>query len=139
MSTANDTPDINQQLTDLLRHCSRFMYYHSRPGMQQAMVLRMLLDGPMTQKQIQDKLGTKPGSVSELISKLEAKHLLMRQRSETDRRRVLLTLTCKGKDTARNHREYATAELYEVLTQPEREALAQLLAKLLSSWTQKRG
>lgn len=126
-----------EQLTALLRHCGKFLYYHSRPGMQQGLVLQMLRSGPMTQKQIQDQLGTRPGSVSELISKLEAKNLLRRQRSEPDRRKVLLALTEKGRELSQHHTEYPVTGLYTALAQPERETLIQLLSKLLSDWKER--
>lgn len=128
----------DEQLTQLLRHCGRIMYYHSSPGMQQGLVLQMLRNGPLTQKQVQERLGTRPGSVSELISKLESKNLLKRQRSETDRRRVLLMLTAKGEDISQRHTAYPATGLYEALTQPERETLAQLLNKLRLDWLERR-
>lgn len=128
----------DEQLTALLRHCGKFMYYHSRPGMQQGIVLQMLRNGPMTQRQLQDQLGTQPGSVSELISKLEKKHLLQRERSETDRRKVLLTLTEKGREMSQRHTGYPATGLYDALTESERETLAQLLSKLLLDWKERR-
>ena len=138
MDEERSAPGSEEQLTVLLRRCGKFMYYHSRPGMQQSMVLHMLRDGPMTQKQIQEQLGTQPGSVSELISKLETKHLLERRRSETDRRKVLLTLTAKGEAMTERHTGYPAVGLYDALTETERETLAQLLTKLLSDWTERR-
>lgn len=127
-----------EQLTALLRLCGKFMYFHSRPGMQQGMVLQMLREGPLTQKQIQEQLGTQPGSVSELISKLEKKNLLQRQRSETDRRTVLLTLTERGADMARRHTGYPASGLYTALTEAEQETLIRLLNKLQSDWAERR-
>lgn len=138
MEERNPAPVSDEQLTVLLRHCGKFMYYHSSPGMQQGMVLQMLRNGPMTQKQVQEQLGTRPGSVSELISKLESKNLLQRRRSETDRRKVLLTLTVKGEAISQRHTGYPAEGLYEALTQSERETLAQLLSKLLADWTERR-
>lgn len=138
MEGRKPVPGSEEYLTMLLRHCGKFMYYHSRPGMQQGMVLRMLRDGPKTQKEIQDRLGTQPGSVSELISKLETKRLLERQRSETDRRQVLLTLTAKGAELAQCAEEYPATGLYSALTQPEQETLERLLTKLLTDWKERR-
>lgn len=138
MDERNCAPGSDERLTELLRHCGRFMYYHSSPGMQQGMVLQMLRGGPMTQRQVQERLGTRPGSVSELISKLEAKGLLKRQRSEIDRRRVLLALTEKGADLAQRHTAYPATELYTALTQAERETLERLLDTLLSDWRERR-
>lgn len=138
MDERNCASGSDERLTDLLRHCGRFLYYHSNPGMQQGMVLQMLRNGPMTQKQVQERLGTKPGSVSELISKLENKGLLERERSETDRRKVLLALTEKGGRIAQMHTAYPVTGLYTALTQAERETLEQLLNKLLSDWKERR-
>lgn len=127
-----------EQLTALLRHCGKFMYYHTRPGMQQGMVLQLLRGGPMTQRQIQERLGTRPGSVSELISKLESKCLLQRQRSEADRRQVLLTLTAKGREMSQRHTAYPATGLYTALTEEERETLERLLSRLLEDWKERR-
>lgn len=138
MEERNPAPGSEEQLTVLLRHCGKFMYYHSNPGMQQSQVLQMLRNGPMTQKQVQERLGTRPGSVSELISKLESKNLLQRQRSETDRRTVLLALTEKGESFSQRHTAYPAAGLYTALTQSERETLERLLNKLLSDWRERR-
>lgn len=138
MREQTPTQGREEELTALLRHCGKFMYYHSRPGMQQSMVLQLLRGGAMTQRQIQERLGTRPGSVSELISKLEDKHLLERQRSQTDRRQVLLTLTEKGRAIAQRHIEYPAAGLYKALSPQEQETLALLLTKLVEDWTQER-
>lgn len=138
MDELRTTQGREEQLTSLLRLCGKFLYYHSRPGMQQGMVLKMLRDGPMTQKQIQDQLGTRPASVSELISKLEKKKLLSRQQSEMDRRKVLLTLTAKGRELSEHHTEYPATGLYAALTESEQDMLAQLLNKLQADWKERR-
>ena len=132
------TTEQEERLTMLLRRCGKFMYYHSKPGMQQGMVLQLLRDGPLTQRQIQERLGTQPGSVSELISKLESKHLLDRQRNEADRRQVLLTLTDKGREVSQRHTAYPTRGLYSALSAQEQDTLATLLEQLLDAWTEKR-
>ena len=128
----------DEYLTTLLRRCGKFMYFHSNAGMGQGAVLRMLRDGPLTQKEIQERLGTSPGTVSELITKLEGKHSLTRQRSEEDRRKVLLTLTEKGRSIADRHAEYTTKGLYQALTDEERDTLIRLLETLAEDWAKRR-
>lgn len=132
-------PERNdEQLTTLLRRCGKFMYYHSQAGMGQGAVLQLLRNGPLTQKEIQERLDSSPGNISELITKLEDKNCLTRQRSEADRRKVLLTLTEKGQSIAERHSEYTMEGLYQALTDEERDALARLLETLLADWTERR-
>lgn len=123
-----------QQLMCLLRRCGHFLYHQANHD-QQSTVLTMLEDqGPVTQKDIRQQLGVKPGSASELISKLEAKECLVRSRDEADRRKVVLTLTEKGRRIARFHRARPAQTLLSGLTEQEQKTLTQLLCKLLESW-----
>ena len=132
-------PEQNdERLTALLRRCGKFMYHHRQAGMGQGEALRLLRNGPLTQKEIQERLGTSPGTVSELITKLEGKQYLTRQRSETDRRKVLLTLTEKGRSIAERHAEYTTEGLFQVLTDAERDTLARMLETLVTDWAERR-
>ena len=128
----------DERLTALLRRCGKFLYFHSKPGIGQGEVLRLLRDGPLTQKEIQERLGSSPGTVSELITKLEGKNCLTRRRSETDRRKALLTLTEKGRSFAERHAEYITEGLFQVLTDAERDTLEQLLETLVTDWAERR-
>lgn len=47
--------------------------------------------GPMTHRDLTERIGLKPASVSNIIDRLEEKGWVHRQRSEEDGRRVLLT------------------------------------------------
>lgn len=89
----------------------------------------------MTQKELQEALGVQPGSASEIISKLEDRGLVSRERDEEDRRRVVLRITEAGREQA----EAASCEekgqdLYEALSVEEQDTLKALLKKLLESW-----
>jgi DNA-binding MarR family transcriptional regulator len=123
----------DEQLRRLLRRCGHVLYHQSHHS-QQDVVLALLRQGPMTQKQIQEQLSIKAGSVSELISKLEARQLLVRARDEADRRRVVLTLTEKGQLASLIHKERATQDLFTAFSSEEKEQLSALLEKLLESW-----
>ena len=88
----------------------------------------------MSQKELQEHLSIKPGSASELISKLEDKGRLLRSRDASDRRRVILTLTEKGRDFVGMFRERPVDTLFADLSESERESLAAILEKLLDRW-----
>jgi len=124
----------DEYLRKLLRRCG-FYLYHQCNHSQQDEVMIMLADcGPMSQKELQERLSVKPGSASELISKLESKEMLLRSRDPADRRRVILTLTEKGKHFVGLFRKQPVETLFTVLEEDERSNLAGSLEKLLDAW-----
>ncbi len=127
-----ETPE--EHLTHLLRRCSRILYHHSEPGIQQLAVLRLLTAGDASPRQVQETLGIRPGSASELITKLENKGLLTRQRRDEDRRSVELRLTERGAEVVRRHVDCSAAAMLDVLTADEQQELTALLEKLLRTW-----
>jgi DNA-binding MarR family transcriptional regulator len=86
----------------------------------------------MTQRELQDLLQIQPGSLSEVLTKLETKGMIVRSRDEEDRRRSILTLTETGRKAAEQKEERAS--LFAALSLQEQEELQQLLGKLLDSW-----
>lgn len=88
----------------------------------------------MNQKQIQQQLAIKPGSASELISKLESKGMVARTKDARDRRHVVLTLTEKGQFSAALFAERPSDNLFASLSPEELDELTALLEKLYSSW-----
>ncbi len=123
-----------ERLTHLLRRCNRVLYYHSEPGQQQHAVLRLLSAGDASPRQVQEALGIRPGSASELITKLENKGLLTRRRRDTDRRSVALSLTERGAEVLAHHVDCPAPALLDVLTPEEQEQLTALLEKLQRAW-----
>lgn len=124
-----------ERLAHLLHACNRVLYYHSGPGQQQNAVLRLLAGGDATPRQVQEALGVRPGSASELITKLENKGLLTRRRRDADRRSVALSLTERGAETLARHIIDRPAQtLLDALPPEEQEQLAALLEKLLRAW-----
>lgn len=118
----------------MLRRCGHVMF-HQTHHCQQDTVLQLLAQrGTMNQKQIQEQLAIKPGSASELISKLEDKGMLLREKDPRDHRHVLLTLTEKGQYAARIFAERPDDDLFAVLNEDEKKLLLNLLEKLHSSW-----
>jgi len=62
--------------------------------------LDWLVDGPKTAGALATATGLRPAATTALIDRLEAKGLVERVRSETDRRVVHLRLTASGRDAA---------------------------------------
>ncbi len=129
----------DERLTRLLRRCGHYLYHQSCYGQSQDAVLRLLREnGPMSNKELQRQLSIRPGSVSELISKLERKGLLCRERDREDKRMVTLSLTEAGRQTGDFVPLTAPDKLYEALSDEERTALEEILEKLLESWQSQR-
>ena len=88
----------------------------------------------MSQKEMQDKLDIQSGSISELISKLEKKELVIRQPDSADRRRMIMFLTEKGREDVEAYsRQYENSVLsfFQVLDESEKKELERILEKLL--------
>jgi DNA-binding MarR family transcriptional regulator len=89
----------------------------------------------MTQKELQDILRIQPGSLSEIVAKLEEKGLVRRQKDEEDRRRSVIELTETGREEALlQERQDDGSPTFGALNEQEQEAMKAMLRKLLESW-----
>ncbi|MGC5165503.1 MarR family winged helix-turn-helix transcriptional regulator [Luteimicrobium sp. DT211] len=102
----------------------------------EAGVLRLLSREPgLSQRELANRLGTQPSRVVALVDGLEGRGLVVRRRSETDRRNYELHPTDDAR--ALGPRLRALAEAHEEavlapLTSREREELARLVGKLIA-------
>lgn len=105
-------------------------------GNSQGRILAILKERePMTQKELQDIIGIRPGSISEILAKLEDKGMILRQKDEEDKRRSILSLTGIGEGAAlKMQEEDVRKEIFAALSEKERETLKLLLKKLRDSW-----
>lgn len=130
--------DENKQLIMHLRdisHTMRFLY--EGKGSQKQILI--LLNGAdhITQRQLTKRLGIQPGSVSEVLLKLESAGLILRTPSEIDRRTMDITLTEQGKAAAQEAaalRKQRHEEMFSCLTGPEKTQLLKLLEKINRDW-----
>lgn len=126
-----DDPD---SLNGLMHRCGHALRHRADRDRGQRTVLALLAAwGETDQRALQNALAIQPGSVSELLSKLEAKGYIVKTRSEQDRRMATVALTEEGKAAARSLPE-KKQDLYAALTPEEQETLKNLLKKLLESW-----
>ncbi|KAA3612410.1 MAG: MarR family transcriptional regulator [Planctomycetota bacterium] len=89
--------------------------------------------GPLCQGELGDKMLRSGGSVTSVVDRLEKKGWVQRQRSEQDRRVVLVALTGAGKRRIRNLFPAHVADLrqaFQGLTPAEQEQMARLCKKL---------
>lgn len=107
----------------------------------QGKILKLLyVKGPMSQKRMQEKLNIQPGSISEIINKLEKKELVRRQPDEADRRRVILSLTEKGREDVEEfsrNRQNHMASFFQVLEESDKQELDRILQILLNQESEK--
>ena len=111
----------------------------TRPGLRsgQYRLLSILSGGePIAQRQLSDRLRIQPGSLSELVNKLEQAGAVTRQRIEQDRRACTVQITQEGMERLRRMQDSMDidrSELLCALTDEEKEQLTALLQKLLRS------
>ena len=126
------------QLVRRLRRCGHLLHhiYNFSNGSQMRILLR-LRDEPMTQKELTDQLRIQPGSLSEMLAKVERAGLVEKRRSERDRRNFELRLTDEGRAQAdvfeKEQMEQATW-LLEPLTDDQKTQLKSLLETLIAHW-----
>ena len=122
--------------------CLRLMHSNNLPARQfsdigintrQGIILKMLLDEELTQKELTARLQITSSSCGELISKLEQGGYLRKQTSPADKRTFTVSLTPSGRMLAAQYKKTCIVELEEWasdLTQQEKEQLYHLLEKL---------
>lgn len=106
-------------------------------GGQKRVLIILRESGSMTQKELTDRLGVQPGSVSEVLGKLEASGLIRRVPNGTDRRTTDICLTEAGEvaaEEAYTQRQQRHQQMFSSLTDQEKDQLLLLLEKLNADW-----
>lgn len=127
-------------LLSLLVRCGYIAEKKSGRERGQNRILSILLETPrMSQKALQEQLGIKPGSMSEVIAKMEQKGLLLREKDAEDRRKMVICLTESGRKTAEEIRNDEQEENYfSALNTQEQIQLKMMIQKLLIQWKAER-
>lgn len=130
--------DVNGKLVMNLRDISHTMRDLSEGRGSQKRILILLLEaGPITQRELTERLGIQPGSASEVIAKLENAGLLTRAESEADRRTADIALTEEGKRQAQeaaSQRAQRHGEMFAALSGEEKAQLLGFLEKVNTDW-----
>lgn len=118
-------------LESLMRACGHFLYHKGQRGGGQGGILSLLnKTDQISQKELQDMLRIQPGSLSEILMKLEKKGLIIRRKDEEDRRKSVLYLTEAGKAAVKEQDpRMGEQQLFDALSDEEKEQLKGLLKK----------
>ena len=95
------------------------------------------LVAPREALELLEQMHIQPGSLSEVVSKVEHCGLIERRRAERDRRIWELQLTEKGRDRAiefEQKREETAVKLFSVLTPEQKNDFGEILSILLENW-----
>lgn len=136
----NEDDRLAKRILNNLGFCGHYMHFHGGGVSGKAPIICLLAKQPggeMSQQELGMHFDLKPGSLSEILSKLEANSLIERSRNPKDRRQLTIRLTETGWEKARidqatriRFREQA----FSALTIDEREELAEMLDKIRVTW-----
>lgn len=106
-------------------------------GSQKRVLILLWETKGMSQKELTARLGVKPGSASEVISKLEHTGLILRTPSKADHRTPDIRLTSQGEVLAREAYEQRVKrheQMFTVLSEQEKDTLIALLERINAHW-----
>ena len=100
------------------------------------MLLAFSRNGALPMSRIGSRLQVHPTSVTSAVDKLEASELVIRKRSEADRRTVLATLTPAGRDLAQRATTDLNREVFSDLglTSPQQTSALHVMRQLRTAW-----
>lgn len=129
---------VNEKLIMNLRdiHMTMRALYEGKGSCRRTLIV-LEKTGPITQKALTERLEIQPGSVSDVLGKMEAAGLVTRTPSEEDQRTANVTLTPEGRlraAEAAEQRRLRHAEMFSCLTHEEKETLIGLLEKVNADW-----
>lgn len=129
---------LDEEIVKKMIICSRYLRHYRHKNIAQDRVIELIgaNGGKVSQKEIQQQLEIRAASVSELVSKLDNRGLVRKEKSEEDRRAFNLVLTEAGMD---EYQKLIEAEdkyegLFSILSEEESEMLNRILEKLGDEW-----
>ncbi|MBR4446548.1 MAG: winged helix DNA-binding protein [Solobacterium sp.] len=128
--------EAKDSLTKQFFRTVRILHAVGGPEYSQQRVLRLLADGEMKQKDLQEQLNIKAGSLSELLTKLSSKGCIVKEKSDADRRVWVLKITDEGRKKAALFEETKDERLFAPLSEEERVQMKQMLARVLAYHTE---
>lgn len=137
----SDTPEEARARNLLwnLGFCGHYLHFHSGGRSGRAAIICLLAknDGQMSQQELGSFFELKPGSLSEILAKIENAGLIERTRNPEDRRQLSIRLTEAGAREAAQEQEGRNRfrrEAFSCLTEQEQETLMVLLDKIRTHW-----
>lgn len=135
--------DENKGLILALRDaCHTLHQLYEGKGSQTGVLIALEETGPITQRKLTKLLGIRPGSASEVLTKLEHNGLIRRSPNSADGRTMDISLTEEGQQQsllARQQRIRRHDEMFSCLSEEEKQELLALLGKLNGAWGERWG
>lgn len=136
-----DTPEEARARALLkgLGFCGHYMHFHSggRSGKAPIICLIAKHGGTISQQELGTYFDLKPGSLSEVLAKLETSGFIERTRNPRDRRQLTIRLTQAGGQAAMREQEARhrfRRSAFTCLTVEEQEDLIEMLDKIRVHW-----
>lgn len=122
-------------LISLFHQCMHLIHHSDGRRSSQNRLLSILAEEKeLSQKEMQERMRIQPGSMSELVTKLESKGLLTRVRDTSDKRKISLKITPEGNQAVNAaFKEKERKDPFAALTEEEQESLRRLLTKILEN------
>ena len=152
MDTSIEKPDLTPETTDdeavharaerilkSLGFCGHYLHYHGggRSGREPILCVLAKRGGQMAQQELGTFFEIKPGSLSEILAKIEAAGLIERTRDPEDRRQLFVHITEAGMreaEAAERDRRAFQLKAFTCLSVEEQEQLAEMLGKIRTRW-----
>lgn len=133
------TENAEHDLLATWERCSRKLYLMRGSGhMGQKKIVNILATaGEMSQFDLQNMLEIKPGSMSEVLTKMEKKGYITRSKAPNDKRMVLLRITQCGlnwNSSIQKNMSRDSKSWFSALSSSEQKQLHEMLEKLLVNW-----
>ena len=129
----------DERLAHNLRRCFGHLRHHAEDkGSQRRVLFLLRRHGSMTQKELLQTMDVRAGSLSELLSKLEAKGCITKEKCESDKRNYNVTITEAGLALLEELQQQYNASIVALLSgisEEDKTELNRLLEKLHDSWS----
>ena len=131
-----DYEENSDDLYGLLRVCGHMLYRQGGERNGQGRIISILSKyEEIGQKELQEMLQIQPGSMSEILSKMENRGLIERIKDEEDKRKTIVRLTEEAKVHVQEHRKsQKKRDLFAALDEQQQDELKKMLKLLLSDW-----
>ena len=134
----DDIQKLKDEIIPLMEQCSHALYHRDGRKHGQLRILMILEhESPITQRELQDKLKIRAGSMSEIITKLENSGFVEKSKDENDKRRAVIVITNKGREALRDNLAatiQSGREMLDPLSTEELYELLRILRKLRDAW-----
>lgn len=119
-----------------MRKCGHYLFHKKGRRSTQDRILHILAENDeISQKQLQEVLGIKSGSLSEILSKLELKQHIVKYKDNQDKRKVIIKITELGKVEVNSQLDIESElNFFSKLDESQKNELNHLLSILVDDW-----